>query len=234
MLAENRGMRALVAGLGFGFERGPGRCRGGGVAAGALSAALGGRGAAGAMLAVGRAAFLDCGRGPGREERGERAAARRRCMRCTSGSARGWWPSPATTMPVQYPAGVLKEHLHTRTAAGLFDVSHMGQVALRPRSGDLADAARGAGAAGAGGRRRAGAGAAALRALHRRRTGGILDDLMVANRGDHLLLVVNAACKAADSAHLRGGARRAAARSSRWSGGCSRCRGRGRRRCWPG
>ena len=44
-------------------------------------------------------------------------------------------------MPVQYPTGILKEHLHTRAAAGLFDVSHMGQVAVRARSGDLADAA---------------------------------------------------------------------------------------------
>src|SRR6266480_4382139 len=44
-------------------------------------------------------------------------------------------------MPVQYPAGVLKEHLHTRSAAGLFDVSHMGQLALRPKSGQVADAA---------------------------------------------------------------------------------------------
>src|SRR5256714_8890820 len=44
-------------------------------------------------------------------------------------------------MPVQYPAGVLREHLHTRSAAGLFDVSHMGQLALRPKSGRVADAA---------------------------------------------------------------------------------------------
>src|SRR5438552_15115384 len=45
-------------------------------------------------------------------------------------------------MPVQYPNGIIKEHLHTRTAAGLFDVSHMGQLALWPRSGRLEDAAR--------------------------------------------------------------------------------------------
>jgi len=45
-------------------------------------------------------------------------------------------------MPVQYPAGIIKEHLHTRAAAGLFDVSHMGQIAIRPRSGRLQDAAR--------------------------------------------------------------------------------------------
>ena len=43
-------------------------------------------------------------------------------------------------MPVQYPLGVLKEHLHTRAAAGLFDISHMGQIALRAKSGDVADA----------------------------------------------------------------------------------------------
>src|SRR5260370_17820963 len=44
-------------------------------------------------------------------------------------------------MPVQYAAGVLREHLHTRTGAGLFDVSHMGQIALRPKSGKVEDAA---------------------------------------------------------------------------------------------
>src|SRR5678809_1583537 len=51
-------------------------------------------------------------------------------------------PFAGYDMPVQYPTGILKEHLHTRAAAGLFDVSHMGQIALRPRSGDVADAAR--------------------------------------------------------------------------------------------
>lgn len=44
-------------------------------------------------------------------------------------------------MPVQYPAGVLKEHLHTRANAGLFDVSHMGQVLVRAKSGKVEDAA---------------------------------------------------------------------------------------------
>ena len=43
-------------------------------------------------------------------------------------------PFAGYEMPVQYPAGVMKEHLHTRTAAGLFDVSHMGQVILRPKA----------------------------------------------------------------------------------------------------
>jgi aminomethyltransferase len=111
-------------------------------------------------------------------------------------------PFAGYEMPVQYPMGVLKEHLHTRAHAGLFDVSHMGQVILRPASGDLDDAAR------------------ALEALvpvdvlglkeGRQRyavftsaSGGILDDLMVAHRGDHLFLVVNAARKEADLAHLR-------------------------------
>src|SRR6478735_10444122 len=51
-------------------------------------------------------------------------------------------PFAGYAMPVQYPAGLLKEHLHARAAAGLFDVSHMGQIALTPRSGDGAEAAR--------------------------------------------------------------------------------------------
>src|ERR1700754_1323480 len=51
-------------------------------------------------------------------------------------------PFAGYDMPVQYPAGVLREHLHTRTAAGLFDVSHMGQIALRAKSGRVEDAAQ--------------------------------------------------------------------------------------------
>ena len=111
-------------------------------------------------------------------------------------------PFAGYEMPVQYTAGVLKEHLHTRTSAGLFDVSHMGQIVLRAKSGKVEDAAR------------------ALETLvpqdilavapHRQRyaqftdkSGCILDDLMVANFGDHLFLVVNAACKTEDEAHLR-------------------------------
>src|ERR1700732_698913 len=50
-------------------------------------------------------------------------------------------PFAGYDMPVQYGAGVLREHLHTRQAAGLFDVSHMGQIALRPKSGKVGDAA---------------------------------------------------------------------------------------------
>ena len=99
-------------------------------------------------------------------------------------------------------SGVLKEHLHTRSAAGLFDVSHMGQIALRAKSGDVDDAARAL-------ERLVPVDILGLKpgrqryALFTNEAGGILDDLMVANRGDHLLLVVNAACKDADEAHLR-------------------------------
>src|SRR6185295_5240071 len=111
-------------------------------------------------------------------------------------------PFAGYEMPVQYASGVMKEHLHTRSAAGLFDVSHMGQIALHAKSGHVEDAA------------------AALERLvpqdiigvapGRQRyaqftndAGCILDDLMIANFGKHLFLVVNAACKAEDEAHLR-------------------------------
>ena len=111
-------------------------------------------------------------------------------------------PFAGYEMPVQYPMGVMKEHLHCRAAAGLFDVSHMGQVVLRPKSGDLADAALALERlvpvsilALAEGRQRY--------AIFTNDDGGILDDLMVASRGDHLFLVVNAACKDADLAHMR-------------------------------
>jgi aminomethyltransferase len=105
-------------------------------------------------------------------------------------------------MPVQYATGVLREHLHTRASAGLFDVSHMGQIALRPKSGRVEDAALAlerlvpqdiVGVA--PGRQRY--------AQFTDEAGGILDDLTVANFGSHLFLVVNAACKAVDEAHLR-------------------------------
>src|SRR5450432_1186801 len=111
-------------------------------------------------------------------------------------------PFAGYDMPVQYPTGVLREHLHTRSDAGLFDVSHMGQIALRPKSGRLEDAALAlerlvpqdiAGVP--PGRQRY--------AQFTNDEGGILDDLLVANFGNHLFVVVNAACKAADEAHLR-------------------------------
>lgn len=112
-------------------------------------------------------------------------------------------PFAGYRMPVQYPDGVMKEHLHTRSAAGLFDVSHMGQVILRPkgRVEDLKlafEALMPVDVLGlAEGRQRYG--------LFTNDQGGILDDLMFTNRGDHLYVVVNAACKAADIAHMTAG-----------------------------
>jgi aminomethyltransferase len=111
-------------------------------------------------------------------------------------------PFAGYDMPVQYATGVLREHLHTRGSAGLFDVSHMGQIALRPKSGRIEDAGLALErlvpqdiVAVAPGRQRY--------AQFTNEAGGILDDLMVANFGNHLFLVVNAACKAEDEAHLR-------------------------------
>ena len=106
-------------------------------------------------------------------------------------------PFAGYSMPVQYPQGLMAEHLHTRKAAGLFDVSHMGQLLLRGPDA-----------------------AAALESLmpvdvidlgvHKQRyglllneEGGILDDLMFVNRGDDLFIIVNGACKAADIAHIQ-------------------------------
>ncbi|WP_283646857.1 glycine cleavage system aminomethyltransferase GcvT, partial [Marinovum algicola] len=109
-------------------------------------------------------------------------------------------PFAGYEMPVQYPLGVLKEHQHTRARAGLFDVSHMGQVVLRAKTPEMARAALerlvpvdvlGL----AEGRQRYG--------FFTNDYGGIEDDLMIANRGDHLFVVVNAACKAADIARMR-------------------------------
>jgi len=105
-------------------------------------------------------------------------------------------------MPVQYPMGVMKEHLFTRKHAGLFDVSHMGQILMTAKSGRVEDAALAL-------ERLVPVDILGLKegrqryALFTNDEGGILDDLMVANRGDHLFLVVNAACKDADFAHLK-------------------------------
>lgn len=110
-------------------------------------------------------------------------------------------PFAGYEMPVQYPAGVMAEHLHCRGNAGLFDVSHMGQVIVTAPGG-YAQAA------------------AALEALipvdlldlgegwqrygmFTNDQGGILDDLMLARRGEQVFVVVNAACKDADLAHMR-------------------------------
>ncbi|MEO9458896.1 MAG: glycine cleavage system aminomethyltransferase GcvT [Lentilitoribacter sp.] len=111
-------------------------------------------------------------------------------------------PFAGYEMPVQYPLGVMNEHKHCRASAGLFDVSHMGQVLIKPKSGNIEDACLALETlvpmdicALKSGRQRY--------AFFTNDNGGILDDLMVANRGDHLFLVVNAACKDADIAHMR-------------------------------
>ena len=106
-------------------------------------------------------------------------------------------PFAGYEMPVQYPAGILTEHNHTRAKASIFDVSHMGQIALRGADpstaletlvpGDIAGLAPG--------RMRY--------TMFTNETGGILDDLMVTNVGEYLFLVVNAACKDSDIAHLK-------------------------------
>jgi len=112
-------------------------------------------------------------------------------------------PFAGYEMPVQYKLGVMKEHLHTREKAGLFDVSHMGQVILRHEGGygPVAQAMEGLVPV-------------SLLPLGEKRQrygfftnddGGILDDLMMTNRGDHMLVVVNAACKEADIAHMKAG-----------------------------
>ncbi|QFU01764.1 Aminomethyltransferase [Halomonas sp. THAF5a] len=108
-------------------------------------------------------------------------------------------PFAGYDMPVQYPLGVKREHEHTRQAAGLFDVSHMGQVLLRgPNPAEALETLVSADIVGlpAGMQRYA---------LFTSEEGGILDDLMVVNAGDHLYLVVNAACREQDIAHLRRG-----------------------------
>jgi aminomethyltransferase len=111
-------------------------------------------------------------------------------------------PFAGYEMPVQYASGVMREHLHTRSHAGLFDASHMGQIALHAKSGEVEDAALAMERlvpqdvlSLAPGRQRY--------AQFTNDTGCILDDLMIANFGSHLFLVVNAACKADDEAHLR-------------------------------
>ncbi|PSU61168.1 glycine cleavage system aminomethyltransferase GcvT [Photobacterium phosphoreum] len=106
-------------------------------------------------------------------------------------------PFAGYEMPVQYALGVKKEHLHCRDAAGLFDVSHMGQLRLRGENAakmlemlvpiDVIDLPVGK----------------QRYAFFTNEVGGIEDDLMVTNFGDHLFIVVNAACKTEDIAHLQ-------------------------------
>ncbi|MGB0866336.1 MAG: glycine cleavage system aminomethyltransferase GcvT [Granulosicoccaceae bacterium] len=101
------------------------------------------------------------------------------------------------SMPVQFPLGIMGEHKHTRAKAGLFDVSHMGQVTVRGETPaqdfeslvpvDVI-------------------GIAPLThryALFTNKQGGIDDDLMISNAGDYLFVVVNAACKERDLAYMQ-------------------------------
>ncbi len=100
-------------------------------------------------------------------------------------------------MPVQYPDGIINEHNHTRTEASLFDVSHMGQVKLHG-----ANPAEALEALVVGDITAMSAGNTKYTMFTNER-GGILDDLMVTQKGDHLYLVINAVCKEADIEHLR-------------------------------
>ena len=105
-------------------------------------------------------------------------------------------PFAGYDLPVQYPAGVMAEHIRCREHAALFDVSHMGQISLHGAEaaaaletlvpGDMVGIKPG--------RQRY--------TLFLDEAGGILDDLMVANHGDRLLLIVNASRKDADAQHL--------------------------------
>ena len=106
-------------------------------------------------------------------------------------------PFAGYSMPVQYPAGLMAEHKHTRSAAGLFDVSHMGQLRLvGPGAAAAFESLMPVDVMGLGvDRQRYG--------LLLNDEGGIIDDLMFVNRGDHLFVIVNGACKAGDIAHMQ-------------------------------
>ena len=106
-------------------------------------------------------------------------------------------PFAGYSMPVQYPAGLVAEHHHTRTAAGLFDVSHMGQLRLVGMDAAAAfESLMPVDVIGLG--------------LHKQRyglllndAGGIIDDLMFVNRGADIFVIVNGACKHGDLAHIQ-------------------------------
>lgn len=110
-------------------------------------------------------------------------------------------PFAGYSMPVQYPAGLVAEHHHTRSAAGLFDVSHMGQLRLTgPDAAAAFESLMPVDVIGLG--------------LHKQRyglllndAGGILDDLMFVNRdvmnGGDIFVIVNGACKHDDLAHIQ-------------------------------
>src|SRR5205085_7919632 len=106
-------------------------------------------------------------------------------------------PFAGYSMPVQYPAGLMAEHKHTRSAAGLFDVSHMGQLRLvGPDAAAAFETLMPVDVIGlAPGKQRYG--------LLLTDEGTIIDDLMFVNRGSDLFVIVNGACKAGDIAHMK-------------------------------
>ncbi|WP_427915465.1 glycine cleavage system aminomethyltransferase GcvT [Ramlibacter sp. MMS24-I3-19] len=106
-------------------------------------------------------------------------------------------PFAGYSMPVQYPAGLMAEHHHTRNAAGLFDVSHMGQLRLEgPHAAEAFETLMPVDVVGlAPGKQRYG--------LLLTDEGTIIDDLMFVNRGDDLFVIVNGACKEGDIAHMQ-------------------------------
>ena len=106
-------------------------------------------------------------------------------------------PFAGYSMPVQYPSGLIAEHKQTRESAGLFDVSHMGQLQLvGPDAAAALESLMPVDVIGlALGKQRYG--------LLLTDEGTIIDDLMFVNRGDHLFLIVNGACKAGDIAHIQ-------------------------------
>jgi aminomethyltransferase len=106
-------------------------------------------------------------------------------------------PFAGYSLPVQYPAGLVAEHHHTRNSAGLFDVSHMGQLRLTgPDAATAFESLMPVDVMGLG--------------LNKQRyglllndEGGIIDDLMFVNRGEDIFVIVNGACKHGDLAHLQ-------------------------------
>ena len=106
-------------------------------------------------------------------------------------------PFAGYSMPVQFPMGIAKEHLHTRNEAGLFDVSHMGQLRLKGENAARAlESLTPVDIVGLEPMKQ-------RYALFTNQKGGVMDDLMVTNAGDHLFVVVNAACKEQDINHMR-------------------------------
>jgi aminomethyltransferase len=106
-------------------------------------------------------------------------------------------PFAGYSMPVQYPAGLMAEHRHTRESAGLFDVSHMGQLRLAgPDAGAAFESLMPVDVIGLPhGKQRYG--------LLLSDEGTVIDDLMFVNRGNDLFVVVNGACKVGDIAHIK-------------------------------